>query len=219
MKSVSLQAEKRDILGKKTAELRAKGLLPAVLYGQAESVSISVPFALFEKAYKQAGASTLVDLSVDGGAAVKTLIHDVQVDPVTDRTIHVDFYQVKMTEKLTATIPLKFIGEPKAVKELGGTLVKNIDEVEVRCLPGDLVSDIEVDLASLKTFEDSITVQNLNVPRGIEVLAQGDAIIATVTASLSEEDVKKLEEQGAAGDISTVAKVEEKKEGDETAKE
>lgn len=211
MKSVSLQASKRDVFGKKNVFIREKGLVPAVVYGSgSESRSITVPLGLFEKAYKQAGASTLVDLIIDEGAPVKTLIHEVQYDPVSDHVVHVDFFEVKMTEKLTATVPLKFTGEPKAVKELGGTLVKNMDEVEIHCLPGDLLSEIEVDLTKLKTFDDTITLADLPIPKEVELLGQMETIIATVTPSLSDEDVKKMEEDGAAADISGIEKVEEK---------
>ena len=212
MDVITLNAKGREIIGKKVASVRAEGLIPAVVYGRTtEPRSISVPYNVFEKTYRQAGESTLIDLVIDGVGTIKTLIQDVQRDAVSDRMTHIDFYAVTMTEKLTAQIPLKFVGVAPAVKELGGTLVKNISEVEVRCLPGDLVHEIEVSLDSLKTFEDTITIADISVPSGVEILGSEDTIAATVMAPMSEEEIKKLDEKPVEADVSTIAKVETKK--------
>lgn len=211
MKTLKLDVQKRTILGKKTEGIREDGLIPAVIYGRStESTAISLPLAVFEKCYREAGESSLVDLSIDNAGSVKALIHDVQRDAVTDRVIHVDFYAVTMTEKLNATIQFKFTGEPKAVKALGGVLVKNLSEVDVRCLPSDLVSEIIVDLSPLQTFEDTITIKDLPIPPGMEILGQDDTIIATVMPPISEEELKALEEKPVA-DVSAVEKVDDKK--------
>lgn len=210
MKSIKLDAQSRTVVGKKVQTLRDQGVIPAVIYGHGtEPQSVSVTLPVFEKVYREAGESSLIDLSIDNAGAVKTLIQEVQVDPVTNRVVHVDFYAVTMTEKLTATIPLKFVGEPKAVKELGGTLVKNISEVEVKCLPSDLVHEIEVDLSPLATFEDAITIGNLIVPKGIELLGTLDTTVAMVAPPITEAQLKALEEKPIE-DVSAVEKVEEK---------
>ncbi|MEK7619440.1 MAG: 50S ribosomal protein L25 [Patescibacteria group bacterium] len=220
MQTITLSAQGREKTGKQSQAVRAEGFLPAVVYGRGtESKPISVAYGAFEKAYRQAGESTLVDLVIEGSGAVKTLIQDVQKDPVSDKMIHVDFYAVTMTEKLTAEIPLKFVGVAGAVKELGGTLVKNVSEVEVRCLPGDLVHEIEVPLDSLATFEDTITIAAIVRPKGIEILGAQDTIIATVMPPMTEEEMKKLDEKPVEADVSTIAKIEtKKKEDEETAK-
>lgn len=212
MQSVKLEVQKREIVGKKVASVRALGLIPAVVYGHgAASKQISVPYNIFEKVYRQAGESTLIDLVIDSRSTVTTLIQEVQKDPVTDRFIHVDFYEVTMTEKLNANVSLKFTGVAPAVKELGGTLVKNITEVEVRCLPGDLIHEIEVPLGSLATFEETITIADLTRPSGVEILGTKDTIVVTVAPPISEEELKKLDEKPVEADVSTIAKVETKK--------
>ncbi|MBI4268234.1 50S ribosomal protein L25 [Candidatus Uhrbacteria bacterium] len=219
MKTIKLEAKSREILGKKVAALRTEGLIPAVVYGHStEAKSISVNGALFEKVYREAGESSLLDLVIDSAGAVKALIKEVQVDPLTDRTTHIDFHAVTMTEKLNATIPLTFVGEPKAVKGLGGTLVKNVSEIDVRCLPSDLMSAIEVDLSPLATFEDSITLADIALPKGMEAQSTLDMIIATVMPPISEAELKALEEKPVE-DVSAVEKVEEKKKEEEHGKD
>ncbi|MDO8571160.1 MAG: 50S ribosomal protein L25 [bacterium] len=210
MKALTLQASKRDVTGKKVASLREEGLVPAVIYGRGiQNASISVPYNTFEKVYREAGESSLVDLVVENGQPVKVLIQSIDANPLTGRLIHADFFQVNMKEKLTLSIPLKFVGEPKAVKELGGILVKAVDEIEVRCLPDKLVSEIEVDVSGLATFEDAITMGDVILPEGMELHQNINDIVATVTQPISEEELKALEEKPVE-DVSQV-KVEEKK--------
>ena len=209
MKTLTLQASKQTITGKKVEELRKKGFVPAVLYGpDIENISISVPYSLFEKVYREAGESSLVNLIIDDGQAAKVLIQSIDSDPLSNRFVHADFFQVDMKEKLTIRIPIKFIGEPRAVKELGGILVKTVDEIEVRCLPDKLVSEIEVDVTSLATFEDAITMKDVVLPEGMELHQHVDDMVATVTQPISEEELKALEEKPIE-DVSQV-KVEEK---------
>ncbi|KKU13652.1 MAG: 50S ribosomal protein L25 [Parcubacteria group bacterium GW2011_GWC2_45_7] len=191
--TVTLQAQTRDIVGKQVRALRRTGVVPAVLYGHGlASRNLVVNAADFAKTYKQAGESTLVDLAIEGGEPVKVLIHDIDRDRLTLKPVHVDFYQVKMTEKLTTEIPFKFIGDAPAVKELGGILVKNLDKVEVECLPQDLVHEIEVDLSKLATFEDAILIKDIIAPSGIALLAKPDEMVAVVKPPRSEEELAAL---------------------------
>ncbi len=208
----TLRAEKRVILGKKSEQVRKDGMIPAVVYGKGvANQSLSVLGSEFEKLYRVAGESTLLELAVGGDKGIPVLIQDVQRDAMTDKVIHIDFHQVSMTDKMTASIPLKFTGEAKAVKELGGTLVKNLDEVTVRCLPQDLVSELVVDLSVLATFEDSIELKDVVLPKGMELIGQADLIVATVMPPMTEEEIKKLDEASAATDVSKIEKVETKK--------
>ncbi len=214
METLVLEAQLREITGKKVSALREKGLIPAVLYGHTiQGKMISVPNIPFTKVFKKAGESSLIDLVIDNAPAVKVLVYDIAKDPLTEAFTHIDFYQVDMTEKLTTEIPLKFIGESRAMKELAGILVKSVNELNVRCLPGDLVHEIEVDISALVTFEDVIKISHITLPKGIEVLDNANNVIATVTPPISEEDLKKLEEKPVE-DI-TAVKVEEKKKKEE----
>jgi len=176
--------------------VRSVGYIPAILYGRArESVSVAVDYSNFEKLYRAAGESSLVDLTIeDVTEPTKVLIQDVQIDPVKSRIIHVDFLQVQMDVAMNVEIPLHFVGISQAVKELAGTFNSSLTHVNVRCLPKDLLSAIEVDISALKTFNDAIEVQHLIVPPGITITDQPDSVVATVIAPLSEQELKAMEE-------------------------
>lgn len=196
MADITIRARAREVLGKKTQTLRHAGDLPAVLYGKGvDALSLTVNLNEFQRAYRMAGESTLIDLAVERAAPVKVIIQEVQRHPVTSALLHVDFRQVNMAEKITTEIPLVFTGESAAVKELGGVLVKNLDEIEVKSLPGDLVHEIKVDISALQTFEDIIHVGDLALPKGIEPLADAKEVICLVTPPRSEKELAELEEK------------------------
>lgn len=189
-----LQAKKREVVGKKVSQLRKQNLIPASLYGhKIKPMNLTVDYLAFEKLFNQAGESTLVDLIIDDGKPVKILISDVQLDSVTNQIIHADFHQVRMDEKLRAEIQLKFIGEAPAVKELSGVLVTSIHEVEVECLPQDLVHEIEVDLSSLKTFDDVIKISDIKIAAGLKILHTADDVVVLVQEPRSEKELADLE--------------------------
>ncbi|MBU0648527.1 50S ribosomal protein L25 [Patescibacteria group bacterium] len=216
MQTHSLEVKERKISGKKVNQLRRQGLVPGIVYGHGvKNVNIAVRQDILEKIYKQAGESSLIDLKIEDKKSVKVLIQDIQREPVRDNPLHVDFRQIRMDEKLITEIPLKFEGEAAAVKEHGGTLVKNFDSLEVECLPKDLVHEIIVDLGSLKTFDDSIRVKDLNIPEGMRVLQDVERSVAVVLAPLSEEELAALEKapESGVGEVEVVG--EEKKEGEE----
>ena len=150
------------------------------------------------------------------GASVKVLIQDVAKHYLTLKPIHVDFYQVSMTEKLTADIPLKFIGEASAVKELGAVLVKNLQEVKVECLPGDLVHEIEIDLAALKAFGDAIAVKHIVPPPGVTILNKSEEILILAQAPRAEEEVAApVDEKAKIEEIKVVSEEERAKKAKE----
>ena len=189
-----LNAQLRELTGKKVRTLRKQNLIPAVLYGkEIAPQNLVVEYLPFQKVYSESGESTLIDLKVQEKEPMKVLIHDVQIDPVTKKIIHVDFWKVRMTEKIEAEIVLKFVGEAEAVKGLGGVLVKNLDSLKVKCLPQDLVHEIEVDISPLKTFDDMIHIKDLKIPPEIEVLENPEEIVAVVTPPRSEEELKEIE--------------------------
>jgi large subunit ribosomal protein L25 len=196
MESSKLETKTRQESGKKNKKIRKKNLIPAVVYGhRVKSQSLSVDYNSFDKIYQKAGESSLIDLIVDGKPPIKALIKDVQFNPINQKYIHVDFHQVRMTEKLTTEILLKFIGEAPAVKELNGVLVKNLDKLRVECLPKDLVHEIEVDISSLKTFEKAIHVKDIKIPEGIQILEKIDEVVVTVIPPRTEEELKALDEK------------------------
>ncbi|HEX9664600.1 MAG TPA: 50S ribosomal protein L25 [Patescibacteria group bacterium] len=196
MESTSLSVATRQTTGKKVKDLRKKGLIPGVVYGpDLKPRNLKIDYNSFEKIYDRGGYSILIDLKIDDQPeSVKVLITELQKDPVTDKFTHVDFHQVRLTEKLITSVKLKFIGQSDAVKGLGGTLVTNLSDLEIRCLPQDLVSEIEVDISTLKTFEDVVRIKDLQIPANIEVMNNPEASVAAVVAPRTEEELKALEE-------------------------
>jgi large subunit ribosomal protein L25 len=213
-----LNATTRTVTGKQVKKLRQEGKLPAVVYGtDAANQSITVESLDYDKAYKKAGTSTLVDLVVDSNSPIKVLLHEPQRHPTKPQLVHADFYRVTMTEKLQTEIPLHFTGESEAISVQDGTLTVQLDALNVECFPDKLVHAIEVDIAPLKTFEDIIRVGDITAPEGIEILHDEDEIIVTVTAPRSEEELAELDEAptGADADAAAVEGVEVEKKGKE----
>ncbi len=203
----------------KADSVRENGLVPGVLYGpETKPVSFSVDSRTFEKLYEEAGESNLVDLTLDGKNPTKVLIQDIQRDPVRGDIIHIDLLQINMNKEMYATVPIHFIGESAAIKELGGTLIKGLKEVEVKCLPKDLVGSIDLDISVLATFDDVVHVKDLVLPEGITVTENPDTVVAKVAEPLSEEELKAMEESSEA-DVSKVEVEGEKKAEGEEAKE
>lgn len=204
----NLKTEKRKLKEGK------EGFIPAVLYGRGvKNKNLWIDAKKFTKTYKIAGGSTLVDIIV-GNDERSVLIYDVQVHPLTGDFVHVDFFQVDMKKEIEIDIELVFVGIALAVKELGGTFVKSISKLPVRCLPGDLVNNIEVDISVIETFDDYIYVKDLDIPKGIEVTLEEDVVIALTTAPRTTEEMEALDEEVDA-DISQVEGMEEKAEGEE----
>lgn len=214
---LSLSAKIRKDLGKKVKSLRKKGKTPAILYGPGvKNLPLEIDLREFEKILKEAGESSLIKLQI-GDEKMKNkeftvLIHEIERDPLTLKPIHIDFYQPKLKEEVEALVSLVFEGESKAVKELGGTLVKNIFEVKVKALPLNLPKEIKVSIEKLKTFEDEIFVSDLKLPEGVKILKEPQEIIASVSApeKVEEELEKPIEEK-----VEEVEKVVEKKEEEE----
>ncbi|MBI5221974.1 MAG: 50S ribosomal protein L25 [Candidatus Magasanikbacteria bacterium] len=211
-------AQKRE--GKNADDLRAAGRLPGVLYGQGvDSVSIAVERALFEKLYNEAGEASLIDFTLEGEKEpVKVLIQDVQYDPIKQKPIHFDLRQIRMDKEMEVAIELRFVGEAPAVKAEGGTLVKSMEELNIRCLPKDLVSSVEVDLTVLKTFNDAICVKDIKLPAGIKIVDDLNGTIATVARPLTEDQLKAMEETGPKSveevEVEKKGKIEEGVEGE-----
>jgi len=215
MQTMKLEAKERDVKAKESAEYKSKNI-PAVMYGNdVESKSLWINLAQFEKVFADAGTNVVVELELEGQKPVNVLIYDFQTDPLTDKFIHADFYVVNMKESVEAEIPLVFVGVAPAVKELGGTLVKNNDSLFVRALPADLPREITVDISKLATFDDSITVADLVDNDKVEVVLDDTAVIASVIAPRSEEEMAALDEDVDA-DVSKVEGALDKEETEES---
>ena len=166
-------------------------IIPAVLYGaDIETVSLEIDRKSFAKVFKDVG-ETLIDLEVEG-KKYSVLIHDTQVNPLSQELIHVDFYQPNLKEEVETEVPIELIGEAPALK-LGGTLIVNMKEISVKALPKDLPSKIVIDVSSLNTFEDAITAKDINLPAGvtIEIENPEEVIVQVVEPENVEEELAK----------------------------
>jgi len=211
---LTLSSKVRKTLGRKTKSLRVKGILPAVVYGpQKKSIPLELDYKSFEEIYRQAGESSLILLDI-ASPEIKTenkpqvLIHDVKLDPLSGKFIHVDLYQAPLTVEVEAKVPIVFEGEAPAVKELGGTLVKNISDLEVKALPQNLPKEIRVNISLLKNFEDHILIKDLKLAVGVKILKDSGEIIARIAPpeKIEVELEKPIEEK-----IEEVEKVEPEK--------
>ncbi|MBI5401428.1 50S ribosomal protein L25 [Candidatus Wolfebacteria bacterium] len=187
---MDIQVQKREIFGKKVKSLRNEGLIPAELYGhKLENVHLSVAEKDLSKTYKEAGESTVINLIFDS-KKIPSLIYYIDVNPISGKFSHVDFYAVKMDEKIRTEVPLNFIGESPAVKG-GGILVKSMHEIEIEALPADLPNHIDVDLSGLVEIHNTIHVGDLKIGNKIKILVEPETAVATVIEPVKEEVVEK----------------------------
>ncbi len=200
----SIKAKKRDG-GVKLKSLRTSGEIPAVFYGAGEeSTSVSISKSEFKKVWRQAGESSAVKVTV-GDKDVDVLIHEVQVDPVSDDPIHVDFLAIDMKKKIKVKVPLEFEGVSGAVKSGIGNLVKVLHEIEIEALPADLPHNLVVDISTLETLENQVFVSDIKLPSGVVAVTDGTDVVASVVAQVEEK-----EEEVVPVDLSAI-EVSEKK--------
>lgn len=186
--------------------LRKSGSVPAVVYGNKKTAtSLALPLNEFEKIYRKAGESTLVTLNFPDGVTKNVLIHDISRHPVSYQIDHIDFLEINLEKTLVAPVSLEFTGEAPAVKALGGTLVKLLDEIEVECLPKDLPHNIEVDISVLENFETFLKVGDIRLPDKVKLKTDPTELVAKVQAPRNVE----AEMNKEVGDVSAVEGIKE----------
>jgi large subunit ribosomal protein L25 len=195
MEKITLQAEPRTALGKQNKQLRAEGKIPGVVYGHSvSSESIAFDAKQLEKIYQISGSSKLIELKVGDASGHNVLFQEVQLDSRTGAITHVDLYQVRMDEKIKTELPLRFVGESTAVYQQEGTLLKNIETLEIEALPGDLPEAIEVDISILDDFDKTIHVSDLVSPSGVTILNDPEELVVKVEPPRSDEEMAELDE-------------------------
>lgn len=201
MDRIELKAETRTISGKQVKKLRREGITPANIYGKSfESLSIQLPIKDFEAVYSKVHETGLVDLTV-GKETYPVLIHNVQRNPISHATIHVDFYKVNLKEKVKTSIPVIAVGEAEAEKQKVGALMQPLNEVEVEALPTELPENIEVSVEHLKEIDDHILVSDLKVPSGVEILTSPESTVFRIAELVSQEaEELEAEEEAAAAE-------------------
>jgi large subunit ribosomal protein L25 len=190
MNKLTLKAEVRKISGRKVKNLRKEGILPGNISGKKiKSEAVQVVFKDFEKVYKEAGETGLLTLEI-GKEEKPVLIHNLQVNPVSDIPVHVDFLQVDLKEKVEADVPVELIGEAPAEKQAIGTVVQYLNEIKVEALPMDLPEKFEVDTSELAEVDQAIMVKDLKVDRSkVDIKTGADEIVVKVEPPQKEEVV------------------------------
>lgn len=231
MQEIKLKTQKREVIGRKVKQLRKQGLVPANVFGKKiKSQSLAVNRKDFEKIFAEAGETGIVKLSVEGEAEERpVLIQNVQLNPVTEEPLHIDFRQLILTEKISANIPVELTGEPLPVAEKTGILIQTINEIEVEALPTDLPEKFVVDVSVLQKVGDEVLVSQIvngkdtkveiktdlnQVVAKIEPLAKEEVAPPPVEAPVEGEAVVPAEGEGAPVKETPVEekKAEEKKE-------
>jgi large subunit ribosomal protein L25 len=215
MERVELRSQARTIHGKQVKQLRREDWIPAVVYGpDMDALSIQVQERSLAKALHSAGSTMLIDLFVDEKKKPRTVLaREIQRDPLTGRVEHVDFFLVRLTQKVKTTPRLEFVGEPPVLKSGIAVVIHNMTEIEVECLPTDLINSIPVDMSRLETLDDSIFVSDLPVPPGVTLLADPtDVVVSAVPTRLAmraEEGEEVEEMEAAAAEAAAEAEADE----------
>lgn len=197
MEALELKAEARQVVKGHAKDLRRNGLIPAVVYGRdLETEPIQVEVRSLDKVLSVAGSHQLISLQIGNKKPHMTLARDIQRDVIKRQYLHVDFYAVKMDEKVNAQIPLVVIGTSPAVRDEGGILTQGLDQLEIECLPADLISSIEINIDGLVDFNDSISVADLTVPDTITILSDPESMVVKVEPPRLAEEVDALLEEG-----------------------
>jgi large subunit ribosomal protein L25 len=214
---MEIKAQIRDILGKKVKSLRKQGLIPAELYGKnSKNIHLAVQEKDFNKVFRQAGESSIINLIIENQnkkQSIPVLIYDINKDYLNNKITHIDFYEVKMGEKIKTHVPLEFIGESEAIKNYGGILNKSMSEIEIECLPQDLPHNILVDISLIKELNQNIYVKDLNFPKGVKPLVDLNTVVATVI------EVSESVEEAPVSVADIKVESEEKKEKRQSEKE
>ncbi len=208
MEQIELRVQERSLIGKKTKRLRRSGLIPAILYGpRTEPSPLQVKERDLRLALDRAGTNHLIVLTLgEADEPRMTLAREVQRDVVTHSLLHVDFYEVVMTEKITADIPVTLVGESPIVVRNAGLLVRGIDSVQVQCLPSQLLGSIVVDVSVLEELEQAVLVENLEVDEFIEILTNPEEVLVKVLPLRLEELVA---EEVEAAEVEVIGAGEE----------
>lgn len=196
----TIHATPRTILGKQVKQLRRQGILPANVFGKGlESTAIQIDARDFARTMKSTNVRSMFELEVEGEAAPRhVIVRGLSRKGGMGEPVHVDFYQVDLNRPIHTTVNLHPINEAPAVRDLAGTLILSLETVSVRCLPLSIPEAIEVDISVLKSFDETITVADLQAPEGVEILIDASVAVATVAPPRLRLEAAEEEEAEAA---------------------
>ncbi len=200
MNQLELSVAPRSVLGKRVKALRRGGLTPANVYGhRVESRALQVDTATLVRTLRALERNAILSLRIEGEKAARpVMVRDIQRNPVSDRIFHVDFYQVSLTEKMRADVPLMLMGKAPAVDDFGGILIQSLENITVEALPTDMPSHVEVDISILSELESSLHVKDLVLDSKLHLLTDPEVVIAKVAAPRLAAEIAAEEEAAAA---------------------
>ncbi len=207
---LAIDAESRTVVGKKVKQLRRKGLVPAVIYGINDPITIQMDKILLRRVLRRAGTTNLIDISVDEGIRT-VLARDIQQHLTRGDIIHVDFQEVDLKVKITAEASLILVGRSKMMEDALGSDVLSLNSVEIEALPDDLIAEIEVDVSQLESADESIYVSDLSVPAGVTILTDPETAVARFEYARLEEEEEEEELEGFEATADSVEIIEKGK--------
>jgi large subunit ribosomal protein L25 len=210
MEQLNLKASNREVSGKGVKLLRRQGITPLHLFGHGvESLALQAETATVEKSLSQAGETRLIYLTVDKERKARpVLVREIQRDPLSRRLIHVDFYQVKMDEKVEVEVPIILVGKAPALDVKGNVIQQELESLTVEAFPDKIPTHISVDVSSLAEAGHLIRVSDIKVESGIDISTHADRVIVTVVAHAEE----KVEEKAPVKEVVVTPEAEAAKE-------
>ncbi|MBX7251952.1 MAG: 50S ribosomal protein L25 [Candidatus Promineofilum sp.] len=202
---IVIEAEPREVTGKQVSQLRREGWIPGVIYGRKEPVSVQMEQKALRRALRTVGTTHLADVKV-GGQVRTVLVREIQQHATRGDLVHVDFMEVDMKSKLRATAELVGAGMSTPQAEGLGVTTMMLREVDIECLPEDLVAEIEVDLSAIKAADDVIHVRDLTAPKGVEILTDPDLVVARFEFAAAEEEGEGAAEAEGEADVEVIAR-------------
>lgn len=185
MANSELSVARRTVLGKKVAQLRRTGVTPANIYGgKVESTSVQADTVALTHLLRGSTRNAIINLNIEGDAAPRTVVvRELKRNAVTGQLLHVDFYQISMTEKMRADVPVVLVGTSEAVATFGGILLQMVESVAVEALPSDIPTQFDVDVSKLTELEQSLHVRDLDIDENkVTLVSDPDVVLARVAS-------------------------------------
>ena len=202
---IVIEAEPREVIGKQVSQLRREGWIPGVIYGRKEPVSVQMEQKALRRALRTVGTTHLADVKI-GGQLRTVLVREIQQHATRGDLVHIDFMEVDMKSKLRASAELVTVGMAAPEAEGLGAATLMLREVDIECLPDDLVAEIEVDLSTIKTADDTIYVKAIAAPKGVEILTDPEEVGACFEFAAAEEGEFGEETEGGADAVEVISK-------------
>ena len=206
MKQIELIVTSRGVLGKKVRFLRRQGIIPLHLFGHnVESLALQCDGAQLKKVLAQAGKTRLISLKLDKGKKPRdVVVREIQKDMRTDELLHVDLYQIEMTEKIRVEVPIIVVGEAPALKSKENVLLQELNSLTVECFPNEIPANVKVDMSSLAERDQAIRVENVILGEEVAILNDPELVVVKV-GSRPKERVEEV----VAEEVAEVSSPEE----------